>query len=352
MREAAVGTGLPAVFADRLVARYGELEPWPEAGEVLGRLAEDVPLAVVTNCSEALGQLAAARIAIAFKAMITAEQAGYYKPHPRPYRLALEALGMRPDECLFVAGSAYDLSGAGSVGLRVFWHDRIGMTAPPGSPAPVGRYDTLFPLLPMVLGRSTRRLAAVPRPGGALDRIHSVQQASWCNGDKLEPEAAIGLLVHSFEPQRLLKTDPPRFGRRDEAEILHEEDTLLIDCLGFDPPQFARQRLGERVSEVDRQGSGADGRPIVKLHLVRFARRSNLPPSLQGDNRIDERRMLPRFGNALRVLQGNDISSRLLDNAKTVKLQLTDDRCLPRAGSPGQYEPFHCSAFTLSADGV
>jgi 2-haloacid dehalogenase len=152
VREAAVDSGLPAAFADRLVARYGELEPWPEVGEVLARLAEDVPLAVVTNCSDELGHVAAARIGIAFKAIVTAERAGYYKPHPRPYRLALEALGLRPDECLFVAGSAYDLTGAASVGLPVFWHDRIGMTAPPGSPAPVGRYDTLFPLLPMVLG--------------------------------------------------------------------------------------------------------------------------------------------------------------------------------------------------------
>jgi FMN phosphatase YigB (HAD superfamily) len=65
VREAAVDTGLPAALADSLVARSGELEPWPEVGEVLDRLAENVPLAVVTNCSEALGQLAAARIDIA-----------------------------------------------------------------------------------------------------------------------------------------------------------------------------------------------------------------------------------------------------------------------------------------------
>jgi 2-haloacid dehalogenase len=74
VREAAVDTGLPAAFVDRVVARYGELEPWPEVGEVLGRLAEDVPLAVVTNCSDALGQVAAARVAIAFKSIITADR--------------------------------------------------------------------------------------------------------------------------------------------------------------------------------------------------------------------------------------------------------------------------------------
>jgi 2-haloacid dehalogenase len=151
--EAAIDAGLPVTFPDRLLARYDELEPWPEVNEVLGRLVEHIPFAVVTNCCEVLGRIAAARIDIAFKVIITAERAGFYKPHPRPYQLALEALGMRPDECLFVAGSAYDLAGAASVALPVFWHNRIGMTAPPDLPPLIGCYDTLFPLLPMVLGQ-------------------------------------------------------------------------------------------------------------------------------------------------------------------------------------------------------
>ena len=49
---------------------------------------------------------------------------------PRPYRLGLAELGVAPAECLFVAGSAYDLVGAAAVGLPVFWHDRIGMAMP------------------------------------------------------------------------------------------------------------------------------------------------------------------------------------------------------------------------------
>jgi hypothetical protein len=32
-----------------------------------------------------------------------------------------------PEECLFVAGSAYDLFGAAGVGMPVYWHDRAGM---------------------------------------------------------------------------------------------------------------------------------------------------------------------------------------------------------------------------------
>ena len=153
VREVAVKMGLPAGHADRLVARYGELRPWPEAAEVVGAFVGKVPLAVVTNCSQALGEIAAARTGIVFDAVVTAERAGFYKPHPLPYRLALEMLGNPPpEECLFVAGSPYDLFGAAAVGLPVYWHDRIGMTMPPDAAPPFARHPTLLPLRQMVLG--------------------------------------------------------------------------------------------------------------------------------------------------------------------------------------------------------
>ena len=151
VREAAVEVGLQAILADRLTERYGELAPWPETAEVLGAIARHIPLAVVTNCSEALARVAAARTGIGFEAVVSAERAGFYKPHPRPYRLALEALGATPETTLFVAGSAYDLYGASAVGMPVYWHNRIGLEAPPDAPAPIARHDNLFPLLRIAL---------------------------------------------------------------------------------------------------------------------------------------------------------------------------------------------------------
>jgi 2-haloalkanoic acid dehalogenase type II len=152
VREAAIETGLSPVLADRLVERYGELEPWPEVAGVLGAFVGQVPLAVVTNCSEALGQIAAARTGIVFHAVVTAERAGFYKPHPRPYRLALDAVGTAPEETLFVAGSPYDLVGASAARMPVYWHDRGGMAAPPDAPPPKFHHDTLQPLPRIVLG--------------------------------------------------------------------------------------------------------------------------------------------------------------------------------------------------------
>jgi 2-haloacid dehalogenase len=152
VREAAVAVGLPAGLGDELVARYGELTPWPEVPGVLGALCGNVPLGVVTNCSERLGRIAAARIGIEFDCIVTAERAGFYKPHRRPYRLALDELGIAPADCLFVAGSSYDLAGAAAAGMPVYWHDRIGMAMPEGAPPPRWHHPTLEPLTAVMLG--------------------------------------------------------------------------------------------------------------------------------------------------------------------------------------------------------
>ena len=146
VREAAAEVGLAPGVANRLAARYGELKPWPEVPEVLDRLQGNLRLGVVTNCSEALGRIAIARTGIAFDVVVTAERAGFYKPHPRPYTLALDELGVSPAECLFVAGSAYDLGGAAAVGMNVYWHDRVGMAKPPGASPPQWRHPNLLPL--------------------------------------------------------------------------------------------------------------------------------------------------------------------------------------------------------------
>jgi 2-haloacid dehalogenase len=151
VRDAAAEIGLSPELGDRLVARYGELSPWPEVSEVLSELQGTTRLGVITNCSEALGRLAANRTGIGFDTVITAERAGFYKPHPRPYLLALEELDVAAADTLFVAGSAYDLFGAAAVGMPVFWHDRIGMEMPAGAPSPLARHHSLYPLEAMLL---------------------------------------------------------------------------------------------------------------------------------------------------------------------------------------------------------
>lgn len=147
--EAAVQAGCPVCWADHLVARWGELEPWPGVVETVSQLRQETKIGVVTNCSERLARRAANRMG-EFDVIVSAERAGYYKPCEQPYRLALEEIGTEPGETLFVAGSAYDLAGASKVGMPVFWHNHVGMSAPPGSPPPLAESSDINSLLEFV----------------------------------------------------------------------------------------------------------------------------------------------------------------------------------------------------------
>jgi 2-haloacid dehalogenase len=124
IKEAAQEVGVPSGRADDLIQRWSELEPWPETRQVVCALLEKVPVAVATNASMALANVAVAALGVSIPTVVTAEEAGYYKPHPHPYRLALHRLQCAAESVLFVAGSAADVPGASTVGMPVFWHNR------------------------------------------------------------------------------------------------------------------------------------------------------------------------------------------------------------------------------------
>ncbi len=123
--ESAAALGLPESKVIEIEERWAQLQPWPEAPEIVSELASRTRVGVVTNCSEELGQSAAHRVSPCFKVVVTAERAGYYKPDPRIYGKALAELGVAAERVLFVAGSPFDVRGAAAVGMPVYWHNRI-----------------------------------------------------------------------------------------------------------------------------------------------------------------------------------------------------------------------------------
>ena len=137
VRIAATRAGLPEALQAALDRAWAEIEPWEDAPAVLRELKKTHRLGVVTNCSERLGSIAARRLGVPFDVVVTAERAGFYKPDPAPYRLAVRELGMQPGEVLFVAGSAFDLVGTARVGLDTYWHNRVGLERPGEAPAPL-----------------------------------------------------------------------------------------------------------------------------------------------------------------------------------------------------------------------
>jgi 2-haloalkanoic acid dehalogenase type II len=136
VRRAAVELGLAPARADDLIARWGEIKPWPETPEILRRLGL-CRLAIVTNCSQRLAEIAAAATGGTFEVIMSAERAGYYKTDPRAYLAGAQALGLEPADILFVAGSAHDVPGAAGAGMKVYWSNRQGLPVPAGAPMPL-----------------------------------------------------------------------------------------------------------------------------------------------------------------------------------------------------------------------
>ncbi len=149
VRDSATDVGIPPAKADELLRRWGEFEPWSDVPAVLAALGGTTRF-IVTNCSLDLGTRAAQR-AGTFDLVMTAEEAGAYKPDPRPYRAALAKLGLGASDVLFVAGSAHDVGGAARVGMDVYWANR-GQVAPPRDGVALRNEPDLRGLLALVEG--------------------------------------------------------------------------------------------------------------------------------------------------------------------------------------------------------
>ncbi|MGY8989986.1 MAG: HAD family hydrolase [Rhodospirillales bacterium] len=155
VEESARQTNVPSGAAYALIESWADLKPWPEAPDILRQLAEKkVPLGVATNCSRTLGSDAAIQLGesagITFTAIVTAEEAGFYKPHSQPYEMVLDALGTEPAKTLFVAGSPADVPGAGALGMPVYWHNRLGLPNADPKNLPTYEHESLKPLLNLI----------------------------------------------------------------------------------------------------------------------------------------------------------------------------------------------------------
>jgi 2-haloacid dehalogenase len=113
--DAAAELGLSRQAVSELFARWREMDPWPDSA-ALSRMA--LPYAFVTNCSKRLAWVAADRSRASPQFVLSAEEAGCYKPDPRIYHEACRRLGSPPQSTLLVAGSPCDAEGAAAAGLH------------------------------------------------------------------------------------------------------------------------------------------------------------------------------------------------------------------------------------------
>ncbi len=113
------------------------LEPFPDVPGALERLAE-WPLAILSNGSPAMLEplLANSGLADAFRLVLSVDPVEAYKPDPRVYALATEALDLPAARILFVTANAWDAVGAKTFGFWVAWCNRAGLPFDTHGPAP------------------------------------------------------------------------------------------------------------------------------------------------------------------------------------------------------------------------
>jgi 2-haloacid dehalogenase len=97
---------------------WHRLDAWPDVPAALQRLRKRFFLAPCSNGNISLMVDLARRNNIHWDAILGAEIAGDYKPKPRVYLAAAEALGIAPHECMMVAAHSDDIKAAAATGLR------------------------------------------------------------------------------------------------------------------------------------------------------------------------------------------------------------------------------------------
>ena len=97
---------------------WHRLDAWPGVTAGLHRLRRKFMMGPCSNGNISLMVDLARRNEFPWDAILGAEIAGDYKPKPRVYLAAAEALGIEPHECMMVAAHSNDLEAAARVGLR------------------------------------------------------------------------------------------------------------------------------------------------------------------------------------------------------------------------------------------
>ena len=117
----AAGIGLaPAEFVDAYIEAL-RFELVPGAAETVTSLRRrGLALAVVSNWDIALPDHLA-KLGLGHLPVFTSAGAGCAKPDPKPFRLALDALGTRPERAFHIGDKEDDELGAEAAGMHFAW---------------------------------------------------------------------------------------------------------------------------------------------------------------------------------------------------------------------------------------
>ncbi len=132
---------LAALLAAFRGAEPARIEPFPGVRDALARLREAVPIGLVSDGDVAIQRAKLRRLELedAFDVVVWSDEFGRErrKPHPAPFRAALDALGVQPRDAVHVGDRpGKDVRGAIGAGLRAIRVRTGEYAALPDDPAP------------------------------------------------------------------------------------------------------------------------------------------------------------------------------------------------------------------------
>ena len=119
-----------------LVDVVGTFKPWPDSAAGLDRLRAHRLVVALSNAD--LDELAFLSLTggLAWHLALSTSPSQTFKPDPRAYGVAIDALDLRPSQVMMVAAHAWDLRGGARLGLQTCYVRR-----PDEGPPPEGEFD-------------------------------------------------------------------------------------------------------------------------------------------------------------------------------------------------------------------
>src|SRR5215472_15412335 len=133
-----MGLNKPGI-RDQLISLFVTLDPFPEVPNDARKLkTAGMRTAILSNGSPAMLDAAvkAARLEPLLDAVLSVEEVGVYKPHPKVYQLAVDRLAIPASAITYVSSNAWDAYAASAFGMQVVWCNRYAQRPErlPGSP--------------------------------------------------------------------------------------------------------------------------------------------------------------------------------------------------------------------------
>lgn len=127
-----------------LMETYLTLDVYPEVSSVLETMA-DKRLVVFSNGSHDMLDplIEQSGLADRFEHLVSVDDIKQYKPAPASYMHALNTLGLKREEILFMFSNGWDITGAKSFGFKTAWINRNGLPVEELNLDPDRIYDDL-----------------------------------------------------------------------------------------------------------------------------------------------------------------------------------------------------------------